>query len=242
MPPRGPSQGRRRTRSANRLSRRRATRRRVATTPSRPLSRPGAEESRGNALRSELADAANELTDLLGNQFALAQLKPLTPEQICWSILKVTGVYDRYLRAEEAELNKTKPLTGPAANDPALKRCPRDRARTAHLRQAQGKRAPFIAIYAAAPGQPQNDFFATADQALFAANGGSINSWIAPAGGNVSERMVQEKDLAQGRRGSLPDDPLPAADRRRIGRRRPRARRRGPRKSPRPCRSWSGAC
>ena len=53
---------------------------------------------------------------------------------------------------------------------------------------------PFIAIYAAAPGQPQNDFFATADQALFAANGGSINSWIAPAGGNVSERMVQEKD------------------------------------------------
>ena len=53
---------------------------------------------------------------------------------------------------------------------------------------------PFISIYAAAPGQPQNDFFATADQALFAANGGSINSWIAPAGGNVSERMIQEKD------------------------------------------------
>ena len=54
--------------------------------------------------------------------------------------------------------------------------------------------APFVAIYAAGPGQPQNDFFATADQALFAANGGSINSWIAPGGGNVSERMVQEKD------------------------------------------------
>ncbi len=53
---------------------------------------------------------------------------------------------------------------------------------------------PFVSIYAAAPGQPQNDFFATADQALFAANGGSINSWIAAAGGNVSERMVREKD------------------------------------------------
>ena len=52
----------------------------------------------------------------------------------------------------------------------------------------------FVHIYAAAPGQPQNDFFATADQALFAANGGSINSWIAPQGGNVSERMIQEKD------------------------------------------------
>ena len=58
----------------------------------------------------------------------------------------------------------------------------------------KGNLAPFITIYAAAAGQPQNDFFATADQALFAANGGSINSWIAPAGGNISERMVQEKD------------------------------------------------
>ena len=54
--------------------------------------------------------------------------------------------------------------------------------------------APFIAMYAAAPGQPQNDFFATADQALFAANGGSFNGWIAASGGNVSERMIQEKD------------------------------------------------
>ena len=59
----------------------------------------------------------------------------------------------------------------------------------------KGSVAPFVSIYAAAPGQPQNDFFATADQALFAANGGSINSWIAPVGGNVSERMIQEKDL-----------------------------------------------
>ena len=51
----------------------------------------------------------------MGNRFALAQLKPLTPEQICWSILKVTGVYDRYRKAEEAELNKAKPLTGPGS-------------------------------------------------------------------------------------------------------------------------------
>ncbi len=153
-----------------------------------------AEESRGNSLKSELADAADELTDLLGNQFALAQLKPLSPEQICWSILKVTGVYDRYLRAEEAELNKSKPLTGPAAKDPAQKLARAIEVEQRTFDKLKGNVAPFVAIYAAGPGQPQNDFFATADQALFVANGGSINSWIAPGGGNVSERMVQEKD------------------------------------------------
>ena len=152
------------------------------------------EESRGKTLKAELAEATSELTELMGNQFALAQLKPLSPEQICWSILKVTGVYDRYLRAEEAELDKLKPLTGPAAKDPAQRL-----ARTIEVEQRtfdklKGNVAPFVAIYAAGPGQPQNDFFATADQALFVANGGSINGWIAPGGDNVSERMVREKD------------------------------------------------
>ena len=58
----------------------------------------------------------------------------------------------------------------------------------------KGNVPAFVRVYAAAAGQPQNDFFATADQALFAANGGLVNGWIAPASGNVSERMVQEKD------------------------------------------------
>ncbi len=153
-----------------------------------------AEESRRKAARAEFADAAAELSNLQGNQFALAQLKPLSPEQMCWSILKVTGVYDRYLNAEEADLNKKKPLIGSSANDPAV-----TAARAVELEQRtfdklKGNLPVFVVIYAAAPGQPQHDFFATADQALFAANGGFFNGWIAPSGGNVSERMIKEND------------------------------------------------
>ena len=150
-----------------------------------------AEETRAKTLKSELSDATGDLAELMGNQFSLAQLKPLTPEQICWSIFKVTGVYDRYRLAEEAELNKTKPKN--------VKDGAQSSARAVEIEQRtfdklKGNVAPFVSIYAAGAGQPQNDFFATADQALFAANGGSINSWVAPAGGNVSERMIQEKD------------------------------------------------
>jgi Protein of unknown function (DUF1549)/Protein of unknown function (DUF1553) len=158
------------------------------------ISALAAEESRSKAAQSKLDEAADELSILRGNHFAQAQLKPLTPEQLCFSILKVTGVYDRYLKAEEAELEKKKPLIGLLANDPLQKITRAIELERRTYKKLKGNVPPFIAIYAAAPGQPQNDFFATADQALFAANGGSINSWIAPSSGNVSERMVQEKD------------------------------------------------
>jgi hypothetical protein len=154
----------------------------------------GAAERRGDALRTELAAATDEITGLLGDRFAMAQLKPLTPEQMCWSILKVTGVYDRYRRIEEAELAKAKPLVGAAADDPAVRRARAIEVEQRTFDKLKGNLPAFIAVYGAGAGQPQGDFFATADQALFAANGGSINSWTAPAGGNVSERMIGEND------------------------------------------------
>jgi hypothetical protein len=113
---------------------------------------------------------------------------------MCFSILKVTGVYDRYRKAEEAELNKKQPLSDTATKDPSQKTGREIELERRTFDKLKGNLPPFVAMYSAAPGQPQNDFFATADQALFAANGGSINSWIAPAGGNISERMLKEND------------------------------------------------
>jgi len=53
-------------------------------------------------------------------------------------------------------------------------------------------------VYAASAGQPQTDFFATADQALFATNGGLVNAWLAPAAGNVTDRVVREPSSEKG--------------------------------------------
>ena len=69
---------------------------------------------------------------------------------MCWSILKVTGVYDRYLKAEEAELDKSKPLTGPAANDPAARRARAIEVEQRTFDKLKGNVPAFIAIYAAA--------------------------------------------------------------------------------------------
>jgi hypothetical protein len=153
------------------------------------------EVTRSGALASEIAAAGAQLTNLFGDDFQMAQFKPLSPEQMCWSILKVTGVYDRTRQGEEADLHKSKPLTAEAKDDPAQVRARAVEVEDRTFAKLKPNVAAFVKVYAAGAGQPQNDFFATADQALFVANGGLVNGWVAPAAGNISERIVEEKDL-----------------------------------------------
>jgi hypothetical protein len=146
------------------------------------------------AKQATLSATISDLNDRWTADFTLAALKPLSPEQLCWSVFRVTGVYERYWQTEVAELDKAKPLTEEQKKDAA-----QTAAREAELEQRtydklKGNIATYVAFYAAAAGQPQGDFFATADQALFVANGGSINSWVAPAAGNVTERIVKQED------------------------------------------------
>ena len=147
------------------------------------------------AKQAQLTTTKSDLNDRWSNDFTLAELKPLTPEQLCWSVFRVTGVYDRFWKAEAAELDKAKPLTAEQKKDPK-----QVEARDVELEQRtydklKGNIGTFVAYYGAVAGQPQGDFFATADQALFVANGAAINSWAASAGGNVTERIAKQKDL-----------------------------------------------
>jgi hypothetical protein len=153
------------------------------------------EESHSKAIASEIAAISERLTTLMGDHFQTAQLKPLSPEQMYWSILKVTGVYDRQKQTEEAELDKTKPMTPETNREPAQIRARAFEVEDRTFAKLKGNVAAFVRVYGAGAGQPQSDFFATADQALFVANGGLVNGWVAPAASNISDRMVREKDL-----------------------------------------------
>jgi hypothetical protein len=144
-----------------------------------------------------LMTTATELNDRWTNDFTIASLKPLSPEQMCWSVFRATGVYERYWKAEVVELDKAKPLTDEQKKDAA-----QVAARNVELEQRtydklKGNIGTFVSFYGAAAGQPQGDFFATADQALFAANAAAINSWVAPAGGNVSEGIAKQEDAGK---------------------------------------------
>lgn len=130
----------------------------------------------------------------LSSTFALSQLKPLSPEQMCWTVFKVTTVYDRYVTQDAAEREKASPLSEQQKQDPVVLA-----ARAAEVEQLafdklKGNIGSYVQIYGGAPGQPQNDFYASPDQALFTANGGAINSWVVPAGDNAGERIVKTTD------------------------------------------------
>lgn len=144
--------------------------------------------------QSEMNSSVSEIENRLVNNFTAASLKPLTPEQLCWSVFRVTGVYDRYWQAEVTELDKTSPLTDEQKQDAAVMANRNIELEQKTYDKLKSNVGTFVTFYGAAAGQPQGDFFSTADQALFTANGGSINSWVAPAADNVTERLVKQTD------------------------------------------------
>jgi hypothetical protein len=147
-------------------------------------------EAESAELRKAAAVARQELEDLWTQQTALASLKSLSPEQLAWSILEATGVLAANRAAVEKELNE-KPET--AELDEAARAVAVEKGVYAKL---QGSVTQFVRLFGGGPGQPQNEFFATVDQALFFANGSQLNSWLAPSGNNLTQRLLQLEDPA----------------------------------------------
>lgn len=146
------------------------------------------------ARQRELDDTLAALNGEWSKSFAVFPLKPLTPEQLCWSIFQVTGVYDRTAIDERAAMDKAAPLAEADAADPAKVAARELEVQQRVYDKLKPNVAVFVSMYAPAAGQPQSDFFATANQALYTANGGGITAWAAPAGGNVTERAIQQAD------------------------------------------------
>lgn len=129
----------------------------------------------------------------IAERFYASNLRALSPEQLAWSLMQVGGVVDSHRAAVEAELNKAAPLDAAAQADPA-KMAERARQLEAGVfEKLKGNQAAFVNLFSTGAGQPQ-DYFATVDQALFFANGGTVVSWLAPANGNLCDRMIKLDD------------------------------------------------
>ncbi|MBL8850093.1 MAG: DUF1549 domain-containing protein [Planctomycetaceae bacterium] len=138
--------------------------------------------------------AADDLSARRTRDCQVAELEPLSPEELCWTVFRVTEVYDRYWQGQAAEVEKAQPLTDEIRNDPARMAARNYEIEQRTYDQLKSNVGAYASMFGNGAGQPQTDFFATADQALFVANGGSIMSWVAPAGGNITERIANETD------------------------------------------------
>ncbi|MGE0757865.1 MAG: hypothetical protein AB7O38_12630, partial [Pirellulaceae bacterium] len=125
----------------------------------------------------------------------IAPLDPLTPEQLGWSIQIVTGIAAQHRAAAAAELAKKSPADA-AATEEKRRAFERELEQTVY-QKLNGQVRTFVELFGHASGQPQRDFYATADQALFFANGGVLQSWLAPNGDNLTARLSRQTDSSQ---------------------------------------------
>jgi hypothetical protein len=151
--------------------------------------------NRVTAARSELDGAMADLQKRWASDSSIAALESLSPEQLCASIFRVTGIYKNYRAGEVAELEKASPLSDADKQDPA-KRLAREREieQRVYDKLLKTNTPTFVNLFGAGAGQPQGDFFASAEQALYTANGGSILSWAGQNGDNVTTKIVNEQD------------------------------------------------
>jgi hypothetical protein len=141
---------------------------------------------------SAVAAANGQLLDLWTVAGGVRPLKQISSEQIGWSVMQATGVLESQRTAADAEVEKTSPKAA-VASDAVLARSREIRVEQQLNEQMRGHVAPFVGLYAASAGQPQEDFFATPDQALFVANGPTVIGWS--QGGGLAQRLAALTDV-----------------------------------------------
>jgi hypothetical protein len=164
------------------------------------LARATAARGKSDATQSALDETLGKLSLSWSRQFAIGTVEPLSPEQLGWSLLQAVGQVGRQRQSVVAELDKKSPLKPEEKKDAAKLAARKLQIEQTTYDKLKGTIATMITLYGAGSGQPQNEFFATIDQALFLANGGPLKGWLAPGGGNLTERlgkMTEEKQLAE---------------------------------------------
>lgn len=143
-----------------------------------------------DALVQSRADLARDVAGRLSRRLAVGNVRALGPEQLAWSMMQASGLLVNQRAAEVAAWDKANPAADAAAAGAPERIAARDAAvEQTTFDKLAGNVGPFIPLFAAAAGQPQDDFYATADQALFFANGGHVRGWLNPGGENLLARL-----------------------------------------------------
>ena len=121
-----------------------------------------------------------------GSAYAVGLLKPLSPEQLAWSLTEATGFADRTLAAKiAAEVKDDSGETADTEN-------PDWREQT--LAAALKPQLDQIVTRFAAQGGQQTGFQSNAEQALFLINGPLVQGWLNRQDGNLTDRLIALDD------------------------------------------------
>ena len=138
--------------------------------------------------------AHQKLHDSWERRFAVRALVPLSPEQLAGNTISALELEPRYKLEAEAEWKNKNKDKKPEEID--------EEKKTRQINKLFQKRidqvtSTYISMFAAPGGSPQDVFSATADQALFFANDGRVQSWFSPSEGSLLKRLESIEDLNQ---------------------------------------------
>jgi len=134
----------------------------------------------------------NKLTERWNRRFAWMALKPLSPEQLAWGVLRATGEVDAQRTVVENELT-TKPPKGLNMAEPKQKAMAMEKGVYDKLLSSVNG---FVAAFSNGPGQPPEVFAPSVTQALYVSNSGPMQSYLGPGANNLTARLnkINEAD------------------------------------------------
>lgn len=128
--------------------------------------------------------------------FAVANLKPLTPEQLAASTLEATGLAEAKRAELDQQLSGDPRLNDLFASDEDRQSLRREMNEQRLSEQVEAQLGQFVALFGNLPGERQEKAESTVHQALFFSHDGAIASWLAPSGNNLASRAQGLTDPA----------------------------------------------
>ena len=128
---------------------------------------------------SQYKDGADDVSD---DRFAVALLKPLTPEQLAWSMMQATSLTDATLDELTAKhLATDTENAATQVEDPLWQEASLHDALKSHV-------DTFVGYFSVA-GIQTSRFDASANQALFLRNAALLQTWIEPSGERLTGKL-----------------------------------------------------
>lgn len=146
--------------------------------------------------RSSQVPPGKTADDYPPDRFALALLKPLSPEQLAWSLMQVSGQVQAQRDAARKNYFSDPRLRDILTVDEKRRKLGETMIEQAAYGKLSGQAAAFVKVFGGAPGQLPEGFEATADGALFLSNSGQIQNYVRLTARQFSGQMEEPAKLA----------------------------------------------
>jgi hypothetical protein len=140
-------------------------------------------------------DSSPELAD--PRHFAVAAVRPISPEQMAWSVMQAVGLLSATQADVEWRLDGADPrMKAILASDPRRRTVREELIEEQVYSRLAPNVSPFVNHFGGVSGQAQDnaDATSTVNQALFLTNGEPIRSWLKPTSGWLVGRCAALTD------------------------------------------------